>query len=185
MTNLSGPPPGAGSGGPPDSAGGLRVRHRPPAPARLDPAGTTGVSAAALRPALSSAERRRARVGRRREIASWVLFLLLGGALAAVRFRTGWPGVSLESLKVYGLLAVAAVYLLGIVLALADTMVEGLLALVVPGYPLYYLLCVCGLLPARAAAGAVLVAFGYDAVLWLQQAALRLGDKVQAWIQNA
>ncbi len=113
-----------------------------------------------------------------------LVFLALAGFLAYYRFCGGWPGMPLEALKLYGLLAIAAAYLFIIGLALRDNMFDGLLAIVVPLYPFYYLFFASSALFARALVGALLVVFGYDSLLYLQTWAIGWGDAVKLWIQH-
>ena len=115
---------------------------------------------------------------------SWLFFLALAGGLAYIRFYGGWPGVPLETLKWYGLLAMAAAYLFVIGLALRDNMFDGLLAIVVPLYPFYYLFFNSSALFMRALVGALLVAFGYDTLLFLQGWSIGAIDAVKLWIQR-
>ena len=115
---------------------------------------------------------------------STLIFLVLAGGLAYIRFYGGWPGMPLETLKWYGMLAIAAAYLFVIGLALRDNMFDGLLAIVVPLYPFYYLFFSSSALFTRALVGALLVVFGYDALLYLQGWAAGVIDAVNYWIRN-
>ena len=115
---------------------------------------------------------------------SALIFLVLAGGLAYIRFYGGWPGMPLETLKWYGMLAIAAAYLFVIGLALRDNMFDGLLAIVVPLYPFYYLFFSSSALFTRALVGALLVVFGYDALLYFQGWAAGVIDVVNHWIRN-
>lgn len=115
---------------------------------------------------------------------SALLFLVLAGGGVYIRFYGGWPGLPLETLKCYGMLAVAAAYLFVIGLALRDNMFDGLLAIVVPLYPFYYLFFSSGAVFTRAVVGALLVAFGYDTLLYLQGWANVVIDAVRLWISS-
>ena len=115
---------------------------------------------------------------------SALIFLVLAAGLAYIRFYGGWPGMPLETLKWYGMLAIAAAYLFVIGLALRDNMFDGLLAIVVPLYPFYYLFFSSSALFTRALVGALLVVFGYDALLYFQGWAAGVIDAVNYWIRN-
>jgi len=115
---------------------------------------------------------------------SALIFLVLAGGLAYIRFYGGWPGIPLETLKWYGMLAIAAAYLFVIGLALRDNMFDGLLAIAVPLYPFYYLFFSSSALFTRALVGALLVAFGYDTLLYLQGWAAGVVDAVNHWIRH-
>ena len=114
---------------------------------------------------------------------SALVFLVLAGGLAYIRFYGGWPGMPLETLKWYGMLAIAAAYLFVIGLALRDNMFDGLLSIVVPLYPFYYLFLSSSALFTRALVGALLVVFGYDTLLYLQGWAAEVVNTVNHWIK--
>lgn len=117
-------------------------------------------------------------------VAGWSLFLVLGGGLIHIRFFSDLPGLAPDLLKQYGMIAVGIVYLVSIFLALKDNMFDGLLAIVVPFYPIYYLFFKCGSVLLCALTAALLAAFGFDCLLFLQNIALKLMDRVAYWIQN-
>ena len=113
-----------------------------------------------------------------------LVFLVLAIGLVYVRFYGGWPGMPLATLKGYGMLALAAAYLFIIGLALRDNMFDGLLSIVVPLYPFYYLFFSSSAVFTRALVGALLVAFGYDTLLYLQGWAAGVVDAGHRWIQS-
>jgi len=115
---------------------------------------------------------------------SALVFLVLAGGGAYIRFYGGWPGIPLETLKWYGMLTVAAAYLFVIGLALRDNMFDGLLAIMVPLYPFYYLFFSSSALLTRALVGALLVVFGYDTLLFLQGWAGGVVGAVKLWISS-
>lgn len=117
--------------------------------------------------------------------AGWLIFLGLSSVLIYFRFFSDLPGAALDSLKRYGMIAVGVVYLISIFLALKDNMFDGLLAIVVPFYPLYYLFFASGSIFLRALGAAFLAAFGFDCLLFLQNAALKLFERVTYWMQHA
>jgi len=115
---------------------------------------------------------------------SALVFLVLAGGGAYIRFYGGWPGMPLETLKWYGMLAIAVAYLFIIRLALRDNMFDGLLSIVIPLYPFYYLFFSSSALFTRALVGALLVVFGYDTLLYLQGWADGVSDIVKHWIRS-
>jgi len=126
---------------------------------------------------------RRIRANARKVWLSALVFLVLAGGLAYIRFYGGWLGIPREMLKSCGMLAIAAAYLFIISLALRDNMFDGLLAIVIPLYPFYYLFFLSGTVFMRALVGALLVAFGYDTLLYLHGWAGVVSDTVNHWIQ--
>lgn len=117
-------------------------------------------------------------------LAGWVLCIVAGAALVYLRFFADLPAPVPESLKFYGMIAIGLVYLLSIALALKDNMFDGLLAIVVPLYPLYYLYATSGSIFLRAIATALLAAFGYDCALLIQIYALKVINGISYWISN-
>lgn len=133
---------------------------------------------------LSQQDARRIRRQRLRIVASWLLFILLTAGLYFLRYLPGWPDLPLDTLKLYGRIAIGAAYLIIIILALRDNMVNGLLALLVPFYPFYYLYFFSSALWLRAAVGSLLVIFGFDTLIWLQAVLTAVYDRIQYWIKN-
>lgn len=119
-----------------------------------------------------------------RLMAGWLFFIVLGGGLIYIRFFPGLPWIAPDLLKQYGMIAVGVAYLVSIFLAVKDNMFDGLLAIVVPFYPLYYLFFICGSIFLRAFTAVLLVAFGFDCLLLLQNIGLKLMDRVSYWIQH-
>ncbi|MDO9541729.1 MAG: hypothetical protein Q7J98_05345 [Kiritimatiellia bacterium] len=114
----------------------------------------------------------------------WLFFIVLGGGLIYIRFFSGLPGVAPDLLKQYGMIAVGIMYLVSIFFAIKDNMFDGLIAIVVPFYPFYYLFFICGSIFLRAFTAVLLVAFGFDCLVLLQSIALKLMDRVSSWIQH-
>lgn len=144
---------------------------------------------------LDGAQRRKVSAGTRRDIRrvktnrmmqgiSWLVFVMLAAALYVIRFRCGLPGVPPETLRLAGLIAIGMAYLLMIALALKDNMFDGLLAIVVPFYPFYYLFFVSSALFLRALVAALLVGFGYDLALFLQDGWVGVFNGVNNWIRH-
>lgn len=167
---------------------GLQLKRRePPAPAAAPGAAdqASGLpSLVAGRTAGAARNSRRIQAQTLKIGLNSLLFLVLAAGLAYIRFYNGLPGVPLETVKLYGLLAVAAAYLLIIILALRDNMFAGLLAIVVPFYPFYYLFFSSSVLFVRALVGALLVAFGYDTLLFVQAWSAGVVAAVNHWIQT-
>ena len=82
------------------------------------------------------------------------------------------------------MIAVGITYFVSIFLALKDNMFDGLLAIIVPFYPFYYIFFGCGSALFRAIAAALLAAFGFDCLLLAQNIALKVFERVSYWIQT-
>jgi DNA-directed RNA polymerase subunit RPC12/RpoP len=116
---------------------------------------------------------------------SWALFIILAGILGYFRFYGEVPGISKEAFIQYGLIAIGVSYLLIIILALHDNMFDGLLSIVVPMYPFYYILGISNQVIVRAIVAAILVGFGYDMAILLQDVWNDVFKKVNNMIRNA
>lgn len=115
----------------------------------------------------------------------WLAFGMLTIACGYFRFVHQPPQLPLATVKLYGMIAIGIVYLLCILLALKDNMFDGLLAIVVPMYPFYYIFFVSGAVFVRALAGALLIAFGLDLLLVIQVEFRELVDKINYWLRHA
>jgi len=139
-------------------------------------------------PAAPPLHRRRDSSAKKRQsiliLAGWLFCIALGAGLIYLRFFAVLPGPDHELLKRYGMIAVGIAYGLSIALAINDNMFDGLLAIVVPFYPLYYLFVISGSILLRAIAAALLAAFGYDCALLLQKYSLKAFDGISYWIQH-
>jgi len=174
---------------------GLQLKRRAPPQSReqavhADAPGSAGdlqgfSSLIARRSAGTELDHRRVQAHTLKVWLSAMVFLALAGGLAYLRFYGGWPGLPLERLKLYGMLAIAVAYLFIIGMALRDNMFDGLLAIVIPLYPFYYLFFSSSAVFMRALVGALLVAFGYDTLLYLQGWAAVASDAVNRWIRHA
>jgi len=116
--------------------------------------------------------------------ASWFVFIALGSALIYIRFFSGLPGLAPDMLRQYGIIAVGIAYLVSVFLALKDNMFDGLLAIIIPFYPFYYLFLKSGAALLCALTAALLAAFGFDCVILINHHASILIDKVSALIQQ-
>ncbi len=117
---------------------------------------------------------------------SWLAFLVLTAVLFHLRFREGYAQwATLEELIFYGITAIGAMYLIIIICALKDNMFDGLLALVVPLYPFYYIFTVSSAVFLRAVTAALLLVFGKDLAEWLQTWMTMLFNIINHWIRNA
>lgn len=117
-------------------------------------------------------------------LASWALGIILNAGLIYLRFFAVLPAHVFESVKLYGMIAVGIAYGISIALAIRDNMFDGLLAIVVPLYPFYYLYTTSGSIFMRAIATALLAAFGYDCALLVQKYALKIFDGILQWISH-
>lgn len=175
-------------------SGGLRLRKaEPPQPSREKPDGGAREKQAAT--VITASIRRDGadndvittpgKTGRATMIASWLVFLILAGVLSYFRYVGSFAGIPREAFIRYGVMGVAVCYVAIIIAALRDNMFDGLLCVIVPLYPFYYILVVSNLVYFRAVAAAMLIAFGYDVAMLLQDVWNKVFDGVSRWIQNS
>ena len=70
--------------------------------------------------------------------AAWLIFLVLGGWMAAIRYA-GFLDLQ-EDLSLYGPPVVLALYLVVVVMAFKEDLFTGVLCILLPGYGFYYLI---------------------------------------------
>ncbi len=135
--------------------------------------------------AIRDGEVRRVKTGVVMVAMSWAVFIILSAVLGYFRFYGEVPGLAKDVFIQYGLISIAVCYVLIILLALKDNMFDALLCIVVPMYPFYYILGVSNQVIVRAIVAAVLVGFGYDMGLLLQDVWNRFFSGVNNAIRNA
>ncbi len=115
------------------------------------------------------------RLFRYRRAAAWMLFLAVGGAMAAMRYG-GWLDLQTE-LKEYGPYVVLGLHALVTLMAFSEDIFTGFLCLVIPGFSLYYLLARSGQAFFCAIVCGLLVGLGEDSWYALQAFAMDLHEK--------
>jgi hypothetical protein len=163
--------------------GGLKLKKSyyaaPEVPAEPPPDADSAPTPFHRKPPSSAARRQNILV-----LASWLFCIALGAALIYLRFFAVLPDPVPELLKRCGLIAIAIIYGISIVLAIRDNMFDGLLAIVAPFYPFYYLYLNSGSIFLRAVATALLAAFGYDCALLVQKYGMKFCDEIIYWINH-
>lgn len=107
--------------------------------------------------------------------ASWLLFAVLGGGLAWVRYGGGpAPQWLRDGLRPpMGPLIIFGFHLLIILRAFKESFFSGILCLLIPFYSFYYLFLVTDAFYLRALCAAWLVGAGHDAAVFCQEWCLR------------
>lgn len=144
------------------------------------PVAAIGQSAQSSR--LQARELRRVKLNRFLQSLSWLVFIVLTGGLVFIRFFHDSSVIPLAIIQQSGLITIGICYLVIIILAVKDNMFDGLLAIVVPFYPFYYLFFISSAVFLRAIVAALLVAFGFDLVIWLQAIWLQVYSTVNDWM---
>jgi hypothetical protein len=115
---------------------------------------------------------------------SWLLFIVLGGAMGYVRYApyNVFPGATVL-LKQYGIIVFLALYVLIILRALKDTIFQGLLCLL-PLYPFYYIIMICDDFYLRAVVAGAMIGVGWDSLIIINNEAQIWITWVQGWIAH-
>lgn len=93
---------------------------------------------------------------------AWVLFILFGGAMYLGRYQYLFPPNVMLLLDEYAIYVVGFVYVMIIVRAFADTIYQGILCVICPLYPFYYIFMVSDNFYFRAFVGGLLIGMGED-----------------------
>ena len=163
--------------GTPASAGTAPVEARPmPVPQKDGP---TNLRDRAVRPEL--------RKERRPISHAWIaaaIFVLFGGAMWYLRYRAALPARYLNFSVEYAWLVVIGIHVAIVLRAMAESIFQGILCLLIPGYSLYYLFAVTDAFYMRAIVAGVLVGIGQDAVLRMNEHAIHVTSLVHSWIAH-
>jgi hypothetical protein len=124
------------------------------------------------------------RVPIRHHIFSWLLFLVVGGAMWVVRYSGRVPSQYVADMNVFGPYIVLGFYILIILKAFKDTVFQGILCVVIPLYPFFYLFVICDDFYLRAVFGALLIGIGQDSAIFFQGHVNTVIETVHAWIAS-
>jgi hypothetical protein len=139
--------------------------------------------------AKSAAKRIRQRAPRRRSafggpVASWILFVLLGGGAAAMRYGNLLSEEHLKLIPQYGPIVVIVLQVVILIKAFGDSVFQGILCLLIPFYSLYYLFTACDDFVLRAIVAGSLIGVGQDSAIVIQEKLGSMASSVNAWIQS-
>jgi ribosomal protein S27E len=112
------------------------------------------------------------------------LFLVLGGGMGYLRYGGGLRPDYLALSAEYGWIAVLAFHVIVVLKAMTDSMMQGILCLLVPGYSLFYIFAVSDDFYLRAVFGGLLVGLGQDAAVKLNMYASQMANVAHDFIQR-
>ncbi len=104
-------------------------------------------------------------------IGSWLCFVVIAALMASIRFLNIMPDDYLDMLQTYGPYAALLMHVVIMLMAFKDTVFQGILCLLVPGYSLFYIFLVSDNFWARALMGGLLVGIGLDSALFFKEVA--------------
>ena len=117
-------------------------------------------------------------------IISWGIFLALGGLMGALRYTNILPSEYLKMMKDYGPYVMAGIYLILILDAFKTGAFTGILALLIPFYPFYYLFMVSDNFYLRAVIAGICVGIGEDSLYFYQAHFSAIFDDIQRWLNS-
>jgi len=115
---------------------------------------------------------------------SWVCFLLLASLMASIRFLDLMPPVYLDMLKLYGPYVALLMHIMIILMAFKDTVFQGILCLLIPGYSVFYIFFVSDRFWVRATFGGILVGIGFDSAIFYKEIAANVYRSVSDYIAS-
>jgi hypothetical protein len=169
----------------------LKKEEKPPEP-RLEPGETP---ASFLPPPVIAAEDDQSRFAKQRIVTTkkkgwaaaampWVVFVAIAGVMYWLRYRGGLSAPQLETVKQYGPYLFLACHVVIILAAFKDQVFYGILCLLLPPYPYYYLLLVSDSFYLRAVLAGLYVGIGWDSLSFLNEHTKFIIDGVNRWIQS-
>ncbi|HAL92416.1 MAG TPA: hypothetical protein DCM68_05260, partial [Verrucomicrobia bacterium] len=114
---------------------------------------------------------------------AWALFIVLGGAMAAIKYG-GWVDYQYE-IATYGPWVILGLHLVVAILAFMEELFAGVLCLIIPGYSLYYLLARSGRPFLCALVCGLLVGLGEDTFLIARKLGTQYYDQISGWISDS
>jgi len=113
-------------------------------------------------------------------------FLLFGVLTAVLAWLRFWPGAlsasDLAALTRVGVWAVMLMHVSVTCLAFGDEAFYGILCLIIPGYSLYYLFIQAEQLVLRAVMASLMITFGWDTIITLQDVWHEVYVTISIWI---
>lgn len=113
---------------------------------------------------------------------AWVIFIILGGIMAYLRYGGGFLGENTAMIYMYGPIVVATIHLMVVLKSFKDSVFQGVLCLLVPGYSLYYLFLVADDFILRGIAGGIFVGIGQESFKFFLDEAHIIIKMINDWI---
>lgn len=112
-------------------------------------------------------------------------FINLGGLTQFIRDGGVLPKVYFNYMVEYAPFVVLALYIVAILMAFKDSMFQGVLCLLVPLYPFFYIFAISDNFYFRAIFGGILVGTAQDSFVYYREVIARTVAFVEHWIQHA
>ncbi|MBM4147525.1 MAG: hypothetical protein FJ224_00565 [Lentisphaerae bacterium] len=117
-------------------------------------------------------------------IASWVIFFVLGGIMAGLRYGGWLDPARLEMMRSASFYVAAVVHVVVVLTVLHDSVLAGIIGLLLPPYALYYLFARSDRFFIRALVAGILIGVGQDAMATFSAHWVRIVELVHAYIRS-
>jgi DNA-directed RNA polymerase subunit M/transcription elongation factor TFIIS len=117
-------------------------------------------------------------------LGSWLVFLVLGGLAGWLRYGGFLGPTELAVMKKYAPVILLVLHIVIILAAFKSSMFQGILGLMIPPYPYYFLFAVSDEFYLRAFAGGVLVGIGQDGFVFVSKYGVFIYNLVTQWIAS-
>ena len=134
--------------------------------------------------AVGSVEQETPKKGITHHMISWAVFILLGSAMAYLRYGGKTSEATLEQIKTFAPFVVLLIYVIIVLQAFKDAVSQGIITFLLPPYAFYYLFLVSDNFYMRAVVGAILIAMGEDAVMTYKDVAIDVFGHVNHWLRT-
>ncbi|MFO7871272.1 MAG: hypothetical protein R6V03_07570 [Kiritimatiellia bacterium] len=161
---------------------GLRTRQTAPAPPPSADTSSSAPPEPTQMDLMGPAPRRRKKFRFTHNMGSWLVFLVLGGTMGALRYGGLAPQTYIFMVREYALWIAVVLDLMILLKAFKDSVFQGILCLLIPPYALYYLFTTCDDFYLRAIIGGLLVGLGQDCFVAAGRKSANLIDFISEWI---
>ncbi len=115
---------------------------------------------------------------------SWLFFVIVGGACGMLRYGEVLSGVQMEQMIAAAPFILLFFHVVLVLWAFKDSIFQGILCLMIPGYSFVYLFLISDQFFLRALVAGLLVGLGWDAALFYQQVLQNTISSVSRWIAS-
>lgn len=129
-------------------------------------------------------KRKRARVYFAKHLLNWLLFAVLAGIMAYLRYGGGLSPQNLALFRRFGPWVLLGFHLLVVLEAFRDSVFQGILCLIIPLYSVYYLFLLSDQFLLRSIVAGTLVGIGEDGFWVLRDLVIEVTTAVESWIRS-
>jgi len=115
---------------------------------------------------------------------SWLVFLVVGGIAGWLRYGGFLGPTELATMKTYSPILLLILHVLIILAAFKTSVFQGILGILIPPYPYYFLFAVADEFYLRAFVGGALIGIGQDGFLFVSKEGVQIYNAVTQWIAS-